>query len=75
MGRYGQIDYPTVTKRAFALGVGLFLLGALGEIVGHALFGTLPAWENTLLFDAEILGILIALLSPIVFGIVMPLTE
>jgi hypothetical protein len=75
MGRYGDIDYPTVTRRAFLLGVSLFLIGALGEVVGHALFGTLPGWEETLLFEAEVVGVLLALIAPIVFGLIMPLTE
>jgi hypothetical protein len=35
----------------------------------------LPAWELALLFDLEVLGIGIFLLSPIVFGILLPLTE
>jgi hypothetical protein len=75
MGRYGDIDYPTVTRRAFVLGVSLFLIGALGEVVGHAMFGTLPGWEETLLFEAEVVGVLLALLAPIVFGLILPLTE
>ena len=75
MGRYGNIDYPTVTKRAFLAGVALFLVGLVGELVGHAYFAPLPAWEETVLVSAEGLGVLIALLAPIVFGIVLPLTE
>lgn len=75
MGRYGNIDYPTVTKRAFLVGVSLFLLGVVGEIVGNAFFAPLPAWEQTLFVGAEGLGVLIALLAPIVFGVVLPLTE
>ena len=75
MGRYGNIDYPTVNKRAFLLGVGLFLVGLVGELVGHAYFAPLPAWEQTVLVSAEGLGVLIALLAPIIFGIVLPLTE
>jgi len=38
MGRYGNIDYPTVTKRAFLLGVSLFLIGVIGEVVGQTFF-------------------------------------
>jgi len=68
-------NHPLWAKRGFLAGLGLFLLGAGGEIVGHALFGTLPGWENTLLVDAEILGIALALLAPLVFGLVLPLTE
>ncbi len=75
MGRYGDIDYPTVTKRAFLVGVTLFLVGGIGELVGHAYFGSLPGWEEALLFNAELLGVLIALFAPIIFGVVLPLTE
>jgi hypothetical protein len=34
-----------------------------------------PAWEETLLFDMEVLGVLISLFSPFVFGVLLPLTE
>lgn len=75
MGRYGDIDYPTVTKRGFLLGVTLFVLGALGEVVGGALFGPLPAWEVALFFDMEVIGVLLFFLTPLVFGVILPLTE
>lgn len=75
MGRYGQIDYPTATKRGLLLGVALFALGAGGELVGHALFGALPDWEHRLFLYAESLGILIGFTSVLFFGIVLPLTE
>lgn len=75
MGRYGKLDYPKLTKTGFLLGVALVAIGALGEIVGTALYGTLPGWENMLFTDLEILGILLGLLSPFVFGIFLPLTE
>jgi len=75
MGRYGGIDYPAWAKRGFLLGVGLFLLGAGGEVVGHDYFGSLPAWEETLFTDMELIGILIGFFSPLIFGIVLPLTE
>jgi hypothetical protein len=74
-GRYGDIDYPTLAKRGTMLGRGLFALGALGEIGAHALGLQLPAWEATLLFDAKVLGVALFVLSPLVFGIVLPLTE
>jgi hypothetical protein len=75
MPRYGKLDYPTLTKRGFGLGIGLFLLGAMGEVVDRSMYGTLPAWEATLFFDLEVVGVLLALFAPLVFGIVMPLTE
>lgn len=69
------IDYSTWTKRSFLFGAGLFALAALIELLAHALVGQLSGWEETLLLDAEILGVLVALCSPFVFGIVLPLTE
>lgn len=75
MGRYGDLHYSTLTKAGFALGVALVAIGILGEVAGHALLGTLPAWEDALFVDFEIAGIVVGLLSPFVFGIVMPLTE
>ena len=75
VGATSSLDYPTLTKRGFALGVALFVIGALGE-AGLAVAGvTVPQWEQTLLFDMEILGILIGLLAPFVFGVLLPLTE
>jgi hypothetical protein len=74
-GRYGDLDYASLTKRGMTLGALLFAVGAVGELAGHALFGSLPAWELTLLFDAEVLGIATMLLTPFVFGIALPLTE
>lgn len=74
-GRYGDLDYPTLTKRSVLLGVALFLVGVLGEAV-IALAGLqVPSWEETLLFDLEVLGIVVAFLSVVVFGVALPLTE
>lgn len=75
MGRYGDLDYVVLTKAGFLLGVGLFVLGAGGEALGHSIYGSLPAWENTLLMYSEATGILVGLLSPFVFGVFLPLTE
>lgn len=75
MGRSETLDYPRLTKMSFAFGVGLFAVGALGTVIGSAVFGSLPGWEQTLLFDAEVLGLVIALVAPLIFGVVMPLTE
>jgi hypothetical protein len=74
-GRYGDIDYPRVTKLGVLAGATLFALGLLGEVVGSALFGPLPAWEHALFFDMEALGIVLVLVVPFVFGVALPLTE
>ena len=75
MGRYGDLDYGSLAKHSFLLGVGLFVVGAGGELLAHTLQMTLPAWEETLLYDAEILGLLVAFVSPWVFAVILPLTE
>lgn len=75
MSQSWNADYAVLAKRGFLLGVGLFLLGVAGEVGGHAVLGTLPAWGDTLLVDMELLGILIGLFSPLVFGVLLPLTE
>lgn len=74
-GRYGNIDYPRLTKGSFAFGIVLFTLGIVGHVAGNAFFAPLPGWESVLLTDMEILGVLIAFFSPLIFGIVLPLTE
>jgi hypothetical protein len=74
-GKYGDVDYPTLTKRGVGAGLGLFAVGMLGETIGPVLFGQLPAWEHTLFFDLEAVGVLLLLVSVFVFGILLPLTE
>jgi hypothetical protein len=74
MSDYFETDYASLAKLGFVAGVALFLAGAGGEVVGHTFFDV-PAWGETLLLDMEIVGVLAALLSPLVFGIVMPLVE
>lgn len=75
VSQHDTLDYPTVTKRGIALGIGLFLIGALGQVLIHTTGLQVPAWEQSLLFDFEVLGILIMVFSAFVFGIIMPLTE
>jgi hypothetical protein len=75
MGRYGTLDYQHWAKTGFLLSVAVFALGASAELSVAALDLTLPAWEHALLVDMEIVGVLGALFSPLIFGIVLPLTE
>lgn len=75
MGRYGNIDYASMARSGFLLGVALLALGAGGEVLGRMVFGTLPEWEHTLFLYSEGLGVLVGLFSVIVFGIFLPLTE
>lgn len=75
MGRYGSLDYPMLAKRGAVAGFVMFAVGALGELLGRWLFDSLPPWEAALFFDLEVLGVLLFLLAPLVFGVVLPLTE
>lgn len=75
MGRYGDLDYQRWAKFGFLLGVGLFAAGAGAELSAAAMHLSLPAWEHALFTDLEIVGVLGALFSPLLFGVVLPLTE
>jgi hypothetical protein len=72
---YATRDCARNAKLGFLAGLALWTVGALGGVVGLALFGPLPGWETMLLADAEVLGVLVGLLSPVVFGVVLPLVE
>ena len=75
MGRYGDLDYPALAKRGFLLGLSILVIGVVGELAAHTVLGPLPAWETTLLFDLEVIGLVVGFFSPLVFGILLPLTE
>jgi len=75
MGRYGDLQYERLAKRGFLLSLALLAIGAGGELTAAAMHLSLPAWEQTLLFDMEVVGTLGLLLCPLVFGVVLPLTE
>lgn len=75
MSRHGRTDYAFYAKAGFLLGLAMFLVGGGGEIIGTALYGTLPGWERTLFFDLEVFGVVIGLLAPLTFGVVLPLVE
>lgn len=75
MARHGALDHAFLAKAGFLLGLGLFAVGGGGELLGHAMYESLPAWETTLFFDLEVLGLLIGFFSPFIFGIFLPLAE
>lgn len=75
MGRYGTVTYGALAKASFLLGLGLFVLGSIGEFIGHAYLGGLPPWEDTVIFGTEVAGTVTGFFSPFVFGIFLPLTE
>ena len=75
MARTRSLDHARLAKLGFLLGLSLFLVGAGGELLGHALYGSLPAGEAALLFDVEAVGLVVGFASPFVFGIALPLLE
>ncbi|PSQ02505.1 hypothetical protein BRC94_02110 [Halobacteriales archaeon QS_5_70_17] len=75
MGRYESIDYAAYAKWGFLLGAGLFLFGALGGTLAPAVVGSLGPLAKQAFVDAEILGILLGLFAPLVFGVALPLIE
>jgi hypothetical protein len=75
MTRYGGLNYGWLTKHGFGFGIALFGFGVLGTVFVPAVFGPLPGWEETLFIESEAAGILVAFLSVVVFGIILPLTE
>ncbi|PGF16508.1 hypothetical protein CP556_10520 [Natrinema sp. CBA1119] len=75
MAHYSGRDYSSLAKTGFVLGLALFVVGTGSELIGHAMFGSLPQWENTLFFALTMIGFAVGFASPFVFGIIMPLTE
>lgn len=69
------IDYATYTKRGIAFGFLLIGVGALGHTLLPSLVGTLPGWEQTLLFDSVVFGLASELISVFGFGIILPLID
>jgi hypothetical protein len=74
-GRYGNIDYSTYTKGGFLFGLALFAIAALSEIVIHLGNLQIQSGLSTLLLDVGLAGIVVMVAAPIVFGVIMPLTE
>jgi len=75
MSRYGGINYQRTTKLGFLLSIAIFAIGAGAELSAAAMHVSLLAWQDTLFTDMEIVGTLGALLVPLLFGIILPLTE
>lgn len=75
MGRYGEMDYPRLAKGGFLLGLCLLVVGAVGGAVVHAAVTQVPSWGPSVLFDIEVVGLVVGFFSPFVFGILLPLTE
>ena len=75
MGHGSSVDYARRAKQGFLAGAGLFLAGVAGEFLSRQFLGGVSGWQAALLFDAEVVGILVALLGPLLFAVVLPLVE
>ncbi|XGI84383.1 hypothetical protein ACEU6E_03805 [Halorutilales archaeon Cl-col2-1] len=73
MASGARIDYARTAKLGFVTGVGMFVVGAVGETAGNAVLGGLPDWEDVLLTDMMGLGILLAFVSVFVVGVFLPI--
>lgn len=69
-----NVQYADVAKKGFLVGLALFAVGAVGEVAGHA-YVAIPAMAEGLFFGMEVVGVVLALFVPIVFGAVLPLLE
>ncbi|MFT4882526.1 MAG: energy-converting hydrogenase Eha subunit E [Natronomonas sp.] len=74
-GRQQNLDHARIAKFGFFAGVAMFLLGAVGEAIGRTMTRGIPEMANQLFISLEIVGVLVGLLIPLVFGIVLPLVE
>lgn len=72
MREYHRPSYSQYARGGFLFGVAVFFLG---HVFGPALFGSIPPWKLTSFAVMEFAGIAIALCSPIVFAVVLPLIE
>ncbi|MFW6436505.1 MAG: hypothetical protein ACOCYZ_02605 [Halococcoides sp.] len=75
MATHSSMSYGRWTRYGFGTGALLFVIGVLGNLAVPAFTGPVPGWVDTLLFDMEVVGVLVALFVPLLFGIVLPLTE
>lgn len=73
--RYGDLDYARLTKLSFLLGVGMLVGAELGEFGLRTAGVPVPPWEHTVFLLMGGAGIVVALLTPFIFGILLPLTE
>jgi hypothetical protein len=74
-GRQQNLDYGRIAKLGFFAGAAMFLIGAVGGVIGRSLLANLPGLASQLFISLEVVGVLIGLLVPLVFGIVLPLVE
>jgi len=73
--RSESFDHARIAKTGFLVGLGLFVVGVVGELAGHAVGGPVPAAAEQLLLGMEIAGVAVGFFVPVVFGAILPLME
>ncbi|QLD85281.1 hypothetical protein HWV23_05915 [Natronomonas halophila] len=74
-GRQQNLDYGRIAKLGFFAGAAMFIIGAVGGVIGRSLAAGMPDVAGQLFISLEVVGVLVGLLVPLVFGIVLPLVE
>jgi energy-converting hydrogenase Eha subunit E len=73
--RQRNLDHGRIAKLGFFAGAAMFAIGAVGGVIGRSMTRGIPDVAGQLFVGLEAVGVLIALLVPLVFGIVLPLVE
>lgn len=75
MSSLRRVSHEQLAKGGFLLGLTLVALGAAGEAAAHAGILQVSSLIQTLFFDMEVFGVVLFVVSPIVFAIVLPLVS
>jgi hypothetical protein len=70
-----SLDHAKIAKTGFLAGLGLFVVGAVGELAGHSAASSMSETLESVLLMLEVLGVAVAFFVPVVFGAVLPLAE
>lgn len=69
--RFDTLDGGTVALGGVVLGLALAAVGVAGEWSIHAHLLRLPEWGDVLFFDFEVVGVLLALLAPLLVTVLL----
>ena len=70
-----SLDHAKIAKTGFLAGLGLFVVGAVGELAGHSVASSMSETLESALLMLEVAGVAVAFFVPVVFGAVLPLVE
>ena len=70
-----SLDRAKIAKTGFLAGLGLFVVGVVGELAGHSTASSMFETLESVLLMPKVFGVAVAFLVPVVFGTVLPLME